>query len=287
MKGVILAGGKGSRLYPVTQVTSKILLPIYDKPLVYYPLALLIEGGIRDILVISSPDQLTNFQLLLGDGSSFGIDISYTVQEKAEGIAQALILAEEFINGDQLCLILGDNVFVGGDIGGTLKSSNKDNFAATIFAYPVVDPARFGVVEMDRSGKAISLVEKPSIPKSNLAVPGLYIYDARAVQIAKALGKSPRGEYEITDVNINYLESYQLQVVRLNEKVHWFDAGTERSLLQASNYISDYQSYRQCLVGSPEKAAYQNGLISQEQLEALVSDMPVNDYSFLLTRLLR
>ncbi len=286
MKAIILAGGSGSRLYPATRVTSKMLLPVYDKPLIYYPMSFLIEAGIDNILIISSPDQLDNFRFLFGDGNRLGISIEYTVQEKAEGIAQALLLAENFTCGDQVCLVLGDNVFFGGEVSKIFKQTLLDNIAATVFAYPVRDPSRFGVVDIDCSGKAISLVEKPHFPKSNLAVPGVYIYDGNAVNIAKNLKKSDRGEYEITDVNLNYLERYELQVVRLKENVNWYDAGTENSLMAVSNHIYEYQKSKNVLVGSPEQAAYKSGFIDHKQLELTISNMPVNNYRENLEKLL-
>jgi glucose-1-phosphate thymidylyltransferase len=276
MKGIILAGGAGSRLYPLTLVASKQLQPVYDKPMVYYPLTTLIEGGIRELCLISTPHDLPRFKQLLGDGSRFGVTIDYREQEKPAGIAQAFLIAESFIGKDSVTLILGDNIFYGGD---TFQKAFADfKSGATIFGYHVNDPERYGVVEFDASGKAVSIEEKPKSPKSNYAVPGLYIYDNEVVAITKNLKPSARGELEITAVNVEYLRRGTLRVQRLNRGFAWLDAGTSSSLHEASAYVQTIEKRAGIKIGCPEEAAFRSGLASLEQLEKIVGAMPNCEY---------
>jgi glucose-1-phosphate thymidylyltransferase len=276
MKGIILAGGAGSRLYPLTLVASKQLQPVYDKPMVYYPLTTLIEGGIRELCLISTPHDLPRFKQLLGDGSRFGVTIDYREQEKPVGIAQAFLIAESFIGRDEVALILGDNIFYGGD---TFHKAFADfKTGATIFGYHVNDPERYGVVEFDATGKAVSIEEKPKSPKSNYAVPGLYIYDNEVVTIAKNLKPSARGELEITAVNVEYLRRGQLQVVRLARGFAWLDAGTSSSLHEASAYVQTIEKRAGIKIGCPEEAAFRSGLATLAQLEKIVGAMPNCEY---------
>lgn len=276
MKGIILAGGAGSRLYPLTLVASKQLQPVFDKPMVYYPLTTLIEGGIRELCLISTPQDLPRFRQLLGDGSQWGLAIEYREQARPEGIAQAFRLADTFIGSDPVTLILGDNVFYGGDSFHAAFSDFEEG--ATIFGYHVHDPERYGVVEFDGSGRAISIEEKPSNPKSNYAVPGLYIYDNQVVEIARALRPSARGELEITDVNLAYLRLGRLRVCRLGRGFAWLDAGTSTSLHEASAYVQTIEKRQGVKIGCPEEAAFRQGFISQAELEALAERLPRCEY---------
>jgi glucose-1-phosphate thymidylyltransferase len=276
MKGIILAGGAGSRLFPLTLVASKQLQPVYDKPMVYYPLTTLIEGGVREFCLISTPQDLPRFQQLLGDGSQWGLAIEYREQAKPEGIAQAFLIAESFIGGDAVTLILGDNVFYGGD--SFQKAFADFKGGATIFGYHVHDPERYGVVAFDAEGRAISIEEKPKEPKSNYAVPGLYIYDNSIVALTKAMKPSPRGELEITDVNVEYLRRGQLRVFRLNRGFAWLDAGTSSSLHEASAYVQTIEKRQGIKIGCPEEAAFRRGFLTLGQLEALSARMPRCEY---------
>jgi glucose-1-phosphate thymidylyltransferase len=276
MKGIILAGGAGSRLYPLTLVASKQLQPVYDKPMVCYPLTTLIEGGIRELCLISTPQDLPRFKQLLGDGSRFGVSIEYREQPKPAGIAQAFLVADGFIGQDNVTLILGDNVFYGGDSFHRAFSEFKTG--ATIFGYHVNDPERYGVVEFDAGGKAISIEEKPKQPKSNYAVPGLYLYDNEVVRIAKNLKPSARGELEITDVNLAYLRRGALRVQRLSRGFAWLDAGTSSSLHEASAYVQTIEKRAGIKIGCPEEAAFRQGFVSLAQLEKIVEVIPNCEY---------
>jgi len=276
MKGIILAGGSGSRLYPLTLVASKQLQPVYDKPMVYYPLTTLIEGGIREICLISTPHDLPRFQQLLGDGSRFGLAIEYREQAKPEGIAQAFLIAESFVGKDAVTLVLGDNIFYGGDSFHRAFTEFKDG--ATVFGYHVNDPERYGVVEFDGNGKAVSIEEKPKQPKSNYAVPGIYLYDNQVVATAKSLKPSTRGELEITDLNVAYLRRGQLRVQRLNRGVTWLDAGTSSSLHDASAYVQTIERRAGVKIGCPEEAAFNRGFLKLDELERLTDKMPKCEY---------
>ena len=276
MKGIILAGGAGSRLYPLTLVASKQLQPVYDKPMVYYPLTTLVEGGIKQLCLISTPHDLPRFKQLLGDGSRFGLTIDYREQEKPAGIAQAFLIAESFIGNDNVTLILGDNIFYGGDAFGRAFSEFKGG--ATIFGYHVNDPERYGVVEFDASGQAISIEEKPKHPKSNYAVPGLYIYDNEVLNIVRNQKPSARGELEITDVNVTYLKRGKLRVSRLPRGFAWLDAGTSSSLHEASAYVQTIEKRAGVKIGCPEEAAFRQGIVSLAQLEVIVSQIPNCEY---------
>jgi glucose-1-phosphate thymidylyltransferase len=276
MKGIILAGGAGSRLFPLTLVASKQLQPVYDKPMVYYPLTTLIEGGVREFCLISTPHDLPRFRQLLGDGSAWGLTIDYREQAKPEGIAQAFLIAESFIGKDSVTLILGDNVFYGGD--GFHKAFADFKTGATIFGYHVNDPEHYGVVEFDEQGRAISIEEKPTAPKSNYAVPGLYIFDNEVLAITKALKPSPRGELEITDVNVEYLRRRQLHVHRLNRGFAWLDAGTSSSLHEASAYVQTIEKRQGVKIGCPEESAFRQGFLSFDRLQALTTKLPNCEY---------
>jgi glucose-1-phosphate thymidylyltransferase len=276
MKGIILAGGAGSRLYPLTLVASKQLQPVFDKPMVYYPLTTLIEGGVREFCLISTPQDLPRFEKLLGDGSAWGLKIEYREQAKPAGIAQAFLIAESFIGKDAVTLILGDNVFYGSDSFFKAFAEFKDG--ATIFGYHVNDPERYGVVEFDANGQAISIEEKPKQPKSNYAVPGLYLYDNDVVSIAKNLKPSARGELEVTDVNVEYLRRGKLRVHRLSRGFAWLDAGTSSSLHEASAYVQTIEKRQGVKIGCPEEAAFRRGFLSLQQLEALVGRIPKCEY---------
>jgi glucose-1-phosphate thymidylyltransferase len=276
MKGIILAGGAGSRLYPLTLVASKQLQPVYDKPMVYYPLTTLIEGGIRELCLISTPHDLSRFKQLLGDGRAWGLTIEYREQPKPAGIAQAFLIAESFIGHDAVTLILGDNIFYGGD--NFYRAFTEFKSGATIFGYHVNDPERYGVVEFDARGKAVSIEEKPASPKSNYAVPGLYIYDNEIVAIAKALKPSARGELEITAVNVEYLQRGRLHVQRLARGFAWLDAGTSSSLHDASAYVQTIEKRAGIKIGCPEEAAFRSGFLSLPQLDELVAKIPKCEY---------
>jgi glucose-1-phosphate thymidylyltransferase len=286
-KGIILAGGSGTRLYPITQVLPKSLLPVYDKPLVYYPLSTLMLAGIRDILLISTPEDLPRFQHLLGDGSRFGIQLHYAPQPKPEGIAQAFLIGREFIGPSGCALVLGDNIFYGHDFVKELRDATLQPKGARVFAYPVHDPERYGVVEFDPQGKALSIEEKPKQPKSRYAVTGLYFYDRQVVDIAASLKPSRRGELEITDVNRVYLERNQLNVCVMGRGTAWLDTGTHDALTEASLFIQTLQKRQGLMVACPEEIAFRSGYISAEQLEALAHSMRNNGYGAYLRQLLR
>jgi len=285
-KGIILAGGSGTRLYPVTQVMGKSLLPVYNKPMIYYPLCTLMLSGIRDFLVISTPDDIPRFQALLRDGSQYGIRLQYRVQAKPEGIAQAFLLAEEFLDGGPCALVLGDNIFYGHDLAKDLREAAEKVVGARVFAYPVHDPERYGVVEFDASGRALSIEEKPRQPKSRYAVTGLYFYDARVVEIAKSLRPSARGELEITDVNKVYLENGQLEVVVMGRGMAWLDTGTHESLMDAALYIQAIERRQGLMVACPEEIAYRYGYITAAEVEKIGSSMKNSSYGAYLLQLL-
>lgn len=268
MKGIILAGGSGTRLYPLTKVTSKQLLPVYDKPMIFYPLSTLMQAGIRDILIISTPTDLPNFERLLGDGSGFGIKLSYKVQPSPDGLAQAFLIGEEFIGGDSVAMVLGDNIFYGHGFGKMLAEAKRhaEEGKATIFGYGVKDPERFGIVEFDGSGNVLSVEEKPLKPKSNYCITGLYFYDNRAVEFAKAIKPSARGELEITDLNRKYLEAGDLTVQLLDRGFAWLDTGTMESLFEASEFVRVLSQRQDVTISAPEEVAFRNGWITREQL---------------------
>ncbi len=285
MKGIILAGGSGTRLWPITQAISKQLMPIYDKPMIYYPLTTLMQAGIRDILIITTPEDQAGFQRLLGDGSQWGITLKYAVQPKPEGLAQAFIIGEEFIGNDKVALVLGDNIFHGERLDESLQEcTNPDG--GTVFAYKVSDPERYGVVEFDEQNQAISIEEKPAEPKSNFAVVGLYFYDNDVVEIAKNVKPSDRGELEITSINAEYLRRGKLQVQTLDNGDVWLDTGTIDSLTDASDFVRVIQKRTGRIIGSPEKTAFKNGWINREQLDTLAEPLKKSGYSNYFTRLL-
>lgn len=278
MKGIILAGGSGTRLYPLTMVTSKQLLPIYDKPMIYYPLSILMNAGIKEILIISTPDDTPRFQELLGDGKQFGIKLQYKIQPSPDGLAQAFLLGEDFIGDDSCAMILGDNIFHGHGLTKRLKQAASKTSGATVFGYYVDDPERFGVVEFDENGKAISIEEKPEHPKSNYAVTGLYFYDNKVVEYAKQIKPSDRGELEITDLNKIYLENGDLEVTLLGQGFTWLDTGTHESLVDATNFVKTVETHSHRKIACLEEIAYLNGWISKEELEKACELYKKNQY---------
>ena len=286
-KGIILAGGSGTRLYPVTQAMGKSLLPVYNKPMIYYPLCTLMLAGIRDILIISTPEDVPKFQALLRDGSQYGVRFQYKVQAKPEGIAQAFLIAEQFLGGNPCSLVLGDNIFYGHDLAKDLRESTKKMQGARVFAYPVHDPERYGVVEFDAHGRALSIEEKPKTPKSKYAVTGLYFYDDQVVEITKSLEPSARGELEITDVNKAYLKKGQLEVTVMGRGMAWLDTGTHESLMDAAMYIQAIEKRQGLMVACPEEIAYRSGYVTAEQVEKIASAMRNSTYGAYLLQLLR
>ena len=286
MKGIILAGGSGTRLHPVTQAVSKQLLPVYDKPMVYYPLSALMLAGIRDILLISTPEDTPRFEQLLGDGSKWGLTLHYAVQPSPDGLAQAFLIGREFLAGEGCCLVLGDNIFYGHDFARTLREAAAHQTGATVFAYPVLDPERYGVVEFDAQRRAVSLEEKPLKPKSRYAVTGIYFFDAQVVGVAENLKPSPRGELEITDVNRWYLERGQLRTEVLGRGIAWLDTGTHDSLLEASNFIHTLEHRQGLKVACPEEIAFRLGYIDAEQLKALAGKIAKSTYGKYLLRII-
>lgn len=278
MKGIILAGGSGTRLYPLTKVTSKQLLPIYDKPMIYYPLSVLMNAGIREILIISTPVDTPRFEALLGDGHQFGVELSYAVQPSPDGLAQAFIIGEEFIGGEPVAMVLGDNIFHGQGLKKRLRAAVAKEKGATVFGYYVDDPERFGIVEFDDQGKAVSIEEKPEHPKSNYCVTGLYFYDSRVVEYAKSLKPSARGELEITDLNRIYLENGELDVTLLGQGFTWLDTGTHESLVEATNFVKTVETHQHRKIACLEEIAYLNGWITKEQVLETYEELKKNQY---------
>nr|WP_314081680.1 glucose-1-phosphate thymidylyltransferase RfbA [uncultured Leptotrichia sp.] len=286
MKGIILAGGSGTRLYPLTKAISKQIMPIYDKPMIYYPLSVLMLANIREILIISTPRDLPVFEELLGDGSQLGLKLEYKVQERPNGLAEAFIIGEEFIGNDNVCLILGDNIFYGSGLSGLLEEASKLKEGAVVFGYPVKDPRAYGVVEFDKNGKAISLEEKPKNPKSNYAIPGLYFYDNTVIEKAKIIKPSSRNELEITAINEEYLKKGKLNVKSLGRGTVWLDTGTHEALLQAANYMEAIQKRQGFYIACIEEIAYQKGWIKKEQLLHTINELKNCDYKVYLKNLL-
>lgn len=289
MKGIVLAGGNGTRLYPTTTVVSKQLLPVYDKPMIYYPISVLMLAGIKDILIISTPNDISNFKTLLGDGSQFGVKFSYQTQPSPDGLAQAFILGEEFIENDPVAMILGDNIFYGAGFSKSLKDAvqRAENGTATIFGYAVKDPEKFGVVEFDQQGKVLSLEEKPQNPKSNYAVTGLYFYDNKVIEYAKSLKPSQRGELEITDLNKIYLQKEKLHTELLGRGFSWLDTGTHNSLLKAGQYIQTVEENQGIKIACLEEVAYRTGLVSKEEIQKNISNIKNNEYYDYVKNILR
>ncbi len=287
MKGIILAGGSGTRLYPLTLAMSKQLMPVYDKPMIYYPLSVLMLAGIRDLLVISTPYDVAHFERLLGDGGRWGLSIAYAVQPEPRGIAQAFLIGEQFIGSDSVCLVLGDNIFYGHGLPEMLQRSVQLDRGAAIYAYYVSDPERYGVVAFDEEGRAVDIQEKPASPRSNYAVTGLYFYDNEVVEVARSLSPSERGELEITDVNRYYLDRGSLRVEVMGRGMAWLDTGTHQSLLEASNFIQVVQTRQGLQIACPEEIAYRAGWISAEDLERVAGPMQKNDYGRYLLNLIR
>lgn len=285
-KGIILAGGSGTRLYPLTKVVSKQLMPVYDKPMVYYPLATLMQAGIREILIISTPEETHRFEDLLGDGTSFGVSISYKVQPSPDGLAQAFILAEEFLDGSSAALVLGDNMFYGHDLTKSLQNANSQKSGGTVFGYHVANPRSYGVVEFDKSGTAISIEEKPEVPQSNYAVPGLYFFDEHVVKYAKNVKPSARGELEITDVIDQYLKAGALKVEIMGRGTAWLDTGTHDDLLAAAQFISTIDKRQGLKVNCPEEVAYRNGWLTEEKLREIAQPLRKSGYGEYLLKLI-
>ena len=285
MKGILLAGGYGTRLYPLTLGVSKQLLPVYDKPMVYYPLSMLMLAGIREILVISSPEDLPAFHRLLGDGSQWGLEITYAEQSKPRGLAEAFIIGRDFVGEDHVSLILGDNIFFGTGLWDQLKQAAQLGEGALVFAYPVRDPERYGIIEFDKDERVLSLEEKPKKPRSSFAVPGLYFYDNQVLELAAHLAPSRRGELEITDINRIYLEKGQLRMQQLGRGIAWLDAGTHETLLQAANFVQAVEERQGLMIGCPEEIAYRMGFISKKQLKDLARQLRHNSYGDYLLRL--
>lgn len=286
-RGIILAGGSGTRLYPLTKSISKQLMPVYDKPMIYYPISVLLLSGIKEIAIITTPEQQILFKELLGDGSQWGCCFEYVIQEKPEGLAQAFLLCENFINGYNTCLVLGDNLFFGQGFQKLLEQAMARNEGATVFGYHVSDPERYGVVEFDKDKRAISIEEKPKLPRSNYAVTGLYFYDEKVLDIAKIVKPSPRGELEITDVNLAYLKNRQLNVEIMERGIAWLDTGTHESLLEAASFIHSVQARQGLMIASPEEIAWRKGYITDKQLEELAKPIAKNQYGQYLLNLLR
>ena len=285
-KGIILAGGTGSRLYPLTKVVSKQLMPVYDKPMVYYPLATLMQAGIQDILIISTPEETVRFKQLLGDGENFGVSLSYRIQPSPDGLAQAFIIAEEFLKGSSAALVLGDNMFYGHDLVKSLKNANSQKVGGTVFGYHVSNPKSYGVVEFDAAGLAISIEEKPSNPKSNYAVPGLYFFDERVVEFAKNVKPSARGELEITDIIEQYLKAGELKVEIMGRGTAWLDTGTHDDLLAAAQFISTIDKRQGLKVNCPEEVAYRNGWLSENELREIAEPLRKSGYGEYLIKLI-